>query len=81
MKNTFEGRAKIYKKDGYNLIKELYKTDKHLYDELEKDGYYFKTYLKNWKEGYRPNIVDKRNSYSIENIKRIFREFTTALIP
>lgn len=73
MKNTFEVRAKIYKEDGYNLIRELYKTDRYVYDELEKDGYYFKVYLKNWRDGYRPNIVDKRNPYSIENIKNFIK--------
>ena len=51
----------------------MYKHKSNIYDEIEKDGYYFKVYLKNWKEGYRPNIVDKRNPYSIENIKNFIK--------
>lgn len=73
MKNTFNIRKEIYIKDGYNLVKELYKTKRYVYDEVEKDGYHFKVYLKNWQDGYRPNIVDKRNPYSIENIKNFIK--------
>lgn len=69
MKNTFEVRSNVYRQEGYNLIKELYEDNNKIYDEIEKDGYYFKVNLKNWKDGYRPNIVDKRNPYSIENIR------------
>lgn len=29
--------------------------------------------MKNWKDGYRPNIVDKRNPYSIDNIKNFIK--------
>lgn len=72
-KNLFYVRKEIYKRDGYNLIKELYKTKSYIYDKIEKDGYYFKVYLKNWKDGYRPNIVDKRNPYSISNIKNFIK--------
>ena len=72
-KNLFYVRKEIYKRDGYNLIKELYKTKSNIYDKIEKDGYYFKVYLKNWKDGYRPNIVDKRNPYSISNIKNFIK--------
>lgn len=62
----------LYQKEGYILLDEY--KGKRKYNTVEKDGYKFRVYLENWLRGYRPNIVDKRNPYSIENIKNFIKK-------
>lgn len=77
-----ETRKKLiqeYKSEGYKLIGE-HNSNNKTYDILEKDGYKFIVNYKNWNDGYRPNIVDKRNPYSIENIKNFIKSNNLASI-
>lgn len=62
---------KSYEDEDYKLIGKY--KDKKTYDILEKGGYKFIVFYRNWLDGYRPNIVDKRNPYSIDNIKNFIK--------
>jgi len=58
----------MYKKEGYYIINEYPNKSKRIKYIIKKDGYLFLSNPKDFKSGVRPNIVDNRNPYSIQNI-------------
>jgi hypothetical protein len=69
IKWTFELVKEFVEKLGYELISNNYITSKTSIILKDKNGYFYLTTVDSLRSGFTPRLVDKKNSYSIQNIK------------